>query len=143
MKNISLPFQDNYYLQTNESFKLYTHIIEDRGSMYSVSFGRVKNRNDIGLFLKRIHQQENHKFADHHSYAVRILHKNTIYETFSDDGETGAGKLILRTMEKHHVVNTIICVTRWFGGIKLEKDRFSHIKECSEFAIDRISTQKD
>jgi putative IMPACT (imprinted ancient) family translation regulator len=141
MKNLSLPFLHKLYFQTNEVFRLYTNIIEDRESTYSVSFGRVKNRKDIELFLKRVRQQQNHAFADHHSYAVRILHKDIIYETLSDDGETGAGKIILRAMEKQHVANTIICVTRWFGGIKLEKDRFTHIKVCSEFAIQQITEQ--
>ncbi len=116
-------------------FTLYDRIIEDRGSRYSVSIGAVHNRDDIKKFLKQLKQDKAYKKATHHSWAARIVHEGAIYETKADDGETGAGLVILRVMQKQNVINGIVCVTRWFGGIKLEGDRFKHVQDAALYAI--------
>ncbi|PJC56022.1 hypothetical protein CO026_02555 [Candidatus Kaiserbacteria bacterium CG_4_9_14_0_2_um_filter_41_32] len=117
---------------------LFEHIISDRGSRYSVSIGLVTGREDIKIFLKKLKTPKKYAKADHHSFAVRISHDGAIYETKSDDGETGAGMVILRIMQKRNVTNCIISVTRWFGGIKLEGDRFKHIQDATIYAIDHL-----
>lgn len=43
-------FEDNH--TPSEPFVLHEYIIEDRGSKYSVSYGRVTGREDIKEFLK-------------------------------------------------------------------------------------------
>ena len=132
----SFPFSD--YIEPYEEFILYEQIIEDRGSRYSVSTGKVLGREDIKKFLTTLKSPKSYKNADHHSYAARILHDKAIYETKSDDGETGAGMVILRIMQRRNVANAVICVTRWFGGIKLEGDRFKHLQDATIYAIDSI-----
>lgn len=122
------------------AFSLHEKIIVDRGSSYSVSFGKVENRDDIKLFLKTLKQYKKYAKATHNSWAVRISKDTVIYETKSDDGETGAGMVILRAMQKDEVSNCIICVTRWFGGVKLMGDRFKHLQDASRYAIEKIST---
>ncbi|MCA9353991.1 MAG: YigZ family protein, partial [Candidatus Kaiserbacteria bacterium] len=106
---------------------LFENIIEDRGSRYSVSMGRVTNREDIENFLKQLKSKKKYAKATHNSWAARISHEGAIYETKKDDGEVGAGMVILRIMQKENVTDCIICVTRWFGGIKLMNDRFKHL----------------
>jgi len=133
----ALPFAD--YLEPIESFTLYEHIIEDRGSRYSVSIGRVTGRNNIKAFLTTLKKPKAYQKADHHSYAARILREGAVFETKSDDGETGAGLVILRLMQRHNVINGIICVTRWFGGTKLEGDRYKHVQDATVFAINQIN----
>jgi putative IMPACT (imprinted ancient) family translation regulator len=120
-------------------FALYEQIIEDRGSRYSVSVGWVQGRADIKLFLKRLKQNKKYAKADHNSWATRISNEGIIYETKSDDGETGAGMVILRIMQKEQVSDCVICVTRWFGGVKLMGDRFKHIQDATKHAIDKIN----
>lgn len=132
----ALPFSDN--LEPTEAFTLYEQIIKDRGSRYSVSIGKVSGREDIKEFLTTLKKPKAYKKADHHSYAARILHEGAVYETKSDDGETGAGMVILRIMQRQNVTNAVICVTRWFGGIKLEGDRFKHIQNATIYAIDTL-----
>jgi putative IMPACT (imprinted ancient) family translation regulator len=44
-----------------------------------------------------------------------------------DDGETGAGDKLLYLLERMEVTNTLVVVTRWYGGIQLGPDRFKHI----------------
>ena len=132
----ALPFSDS--LEPTKSFVLYEQIIEDRGSRYSVSIGRVSGREDIKTFLTTLKKPKEYKKATHHSYAARIMHEGAVFETKSDDGEMGAGMVILRIMQKQNVINAVICVTRWFGGIKLEGDRFKHVQDATIYAINTL-----
>jgi len=136
-------FDFGNHLRPAASFVLFEDIIEDRGSRYSVSMGAVHNREDIKQFLQQLKNPKRYQKADHHSFAVRISHEGVLYETKRDDGETGAGMVILRLMQKHGVVNGIICVTRWFGGIKLEGDRFKHIQDATTYAISTLTKHTD
>jgi len=124
--------------QISKDFLLYEKIIKDRGSVYSVSAGRVKNREEIKNFLKKLKSNKKYAKATHNSFAIRISKDNIFYETKSDDGETGAGNVILRILKKRNYTNIIVVVTRWFGGIKLEADRFKHIQDATIFILDEI-----
>jgi len=135
-QNTQFDFGDG--IQPTSPFMLFEYIISDRGSRYSVSIGLVKGKDDVKNFLLKLKSPKKYIKADHHSFAVRISHDGAIYETKSDDGETGAGLVILRIMQKQNVTNCIICVTRWFGGIKLEGDRFKHIQDATIYAIDHL-----
>jgi putative IMPACT (imprinted ancient) family translation regulator len=110
-KTLEIDFGDMKEIDTE--FFLFEKIIKDRGSVYSVSTGRVENIEEIKQFVKKI-RNYNKKFqkATHHSYAVRISKDGVFYETKSDDGETGAGKVILRILQKKQFTNIIVCVTR-------------------------------
>lgn len=121
------------------NFILHEQIIEDRGSRYSVSWGKVQKREDIKLFLLRLKQNKKYAKATHNTWAARISHEGAIYETKSDDGETGAGMVILKVMQKEEVSDCVICVTRWFGGIKLMGDRFKHVQDATKYAIKHIN----
>ena len=118
-----------------QKFVLLERIIEDRGSKYSVSYGQVKNRVDIKDFLGALKRNKKYAKATHNSWAARITKEGTIYETKNDDGETGAGMVILRIMQKEQVQDCVICVTRWFGGTKLMSDRFKHVQDATKNAI--------
>lgn len=119
-------------------FALFEHIIEDRGSRYSVSFGKVGGREDIKAFLNKLKSNKKYAKATHNSWAARISHEGAIFETKADDGETGAGMVILRVMQKESVTDCVICVTRWFGGVKLMGDRFKHLQDATKFAVDLL-----
>lgn len=69
-------------------------------------------------FIEKI--QKSHPDANHHVYAY-IIGRNFEIQKFNDDGEPSgtAGKPILEVLKKEELVNTIIVVTRYFGGIKL------------------------
>ena len=124
--------------EPTEPFVLFEKIIEDRGSMYSVSIGKVTGKDDITLFLKKLKTNKKYLKADHNSWATRMSHDGAIYEAKNDDGEVGAGAVILRVMQKENIGNAIVCVTRWFGGIKLMGDRFKHIQNATKYAIDHM-----
>ncbi len=123
----------------NKDFQNFERIITDRRSVYSVSVGCVNNREQIKNFLKETKKIKNHNKATHHSWAVRIVNDGVTYESKSDGGETGAGNVILRILQRKNMVNTVICVTRWYGGIKLEADRFKHVGDATLFAVEKLA----
>lgn len=139
MSKQSTQFDFGNSREPSEPFLLFEQIIEDRGSRYSVSLGRVEGREDIKSFLKHLKANKKYQKADHNSFAARISHEGAIYETKSDDGETGAGMVILRMIQGADMTNCVVCVTRWFGGIKLEGDRFKHIQNASKYALNKIT----
>ena len=69
-------------------------------------------------FLARIRAET--KDANHHCYAY-IIGRNAGVMRYSDDGEPGgtAGLPIIETMKARGVVDCVVVVTRWFGGILL------------------------
>ena len=56
----------------------------------------------------------------------------------NDDGESGAGMVILRMLEREGVQGHIIVVTRWFGGIKLGGDRFRRVQDAVRVYLDAM-----
>lgn len=135
-QNNQLDFGDN--LSPKEDFVLFDKLISDRGSVYAVSYGKVAGREDIKKFLTKLKSKKRFAKATHNSWAARISHEGAIYETKSDDGEAGAGLIILRSLQKHSVTNCIICVTRWFGGTMLHADRFKHVQDATNYAVTNI-----
>jgi len=83
-----------------KKFQAFEKIITDRKSVYSVSIGLVNNRDEIKDFLTETKKGKIHNKATHHTWAVRIAHEGVVYESKSDDGETGAGNVVLRILQK-------------------------------------------
>lgn len=133
-KTLGIDFGNNKEPRKNTQY--FEKIITDRRSVYSVSIGKVHSRVDIKTFLTTVKKRKNYDKATHHSWAVRISNDGVIYESKNDDGETGAGQVILRILQKKQMINTVVCVTRWFGGIKLEADRFKHVQDATLYAIE-------
>lgn len=81
--------------------------------------------------------------ARHNCYAYRILQDNGIKEKSSDDGEPGgtAGAPILNVITKNNLVNVLVIVTRYFGGILLGAGGLvrAYSESCSE-VIDKVET---
>ncbi len=75
----------------------------------------VDNIDYINKLLLEI--KNKHDDANHVCYAYRL--ENTV--KFSDDGEPKgtAGMPMLSILEKNDLVNTLVVVVRYFGGIKL------------------------
>ena len=59
--------------------------------------------------------------AKHNCIAYRVIEDNQIIERFSDNGEPQgtAGAPMLNILQKNNLVNVLIIVTRYFGGILL------------------------
>ena len=61
------------------------------------------------------------KKASHNSWALRCETPTGIWEESSDDGEVSgcAGKPLMSILQHLHLVNVLVVVTRYYGGINL------------------------
>lgn len=134
---IGMDFGGN--TEISDPFVQFEKIITDRGSKYSVSGGKVMNRDEIKKFLRKLKTDKSYAKATHNTWAARLSHEGQIWETKNDDGETGASATILRIMQKQNAVNMIIVVTRWYGGVKLMGDRFKHVQEATKYFFKNIT----
>jgi len=112
--------------------------ISDRGSKYSVTLVHVESEKDVKLSLAKLKEDKAYRKATHNSYAYRIALSASIQDKKADDGETGAGMAILRVLHRNTMVNTLVIVTRWFGGVKLHGDRFKHIVDATQLGLDQV-----
>jgi uncharacterized YigZ family protein len=77
------------------------------------------SENEALLNLKQLHNE--HTNASHIAYAYRIKTEHGLICRFHDAGEpTGtAGKPIFQQLEGKDLINLLIAVIRYFGGVKL------------------------
>ena len=79
----------------------------------------VESKEEAEIIIKE-HKKKYHD-ARHNCWAYRVLDDNNIVEKSSDDGEPSgtAGAPMLNILSKENIVNTLVIVTRYFGGILL------------------------
>ena len=97
-------------------FLQLTGVVSDRGSKYAVTGGRVSSEADIKAFLKRLKRAKKFAKAAHNTWAARLADGTEIK---NDDGEGGAGMIILQMMQREGLEDAIIVVSRWYGGTHL------------------------
>ncbi len=75
----------------------------------------VESKDDVRNILKGLKDKYNN--ATHYCYAFTLIND----KGFSDDGEPNktAGVPILKVIESEDLVNVLVVVIRYFGGIKL------------------------
>ena len=110
-------------------------ILRDRGSRYAVATGCVTSRSEIDAVLLSLRQRRKFAKATHHSWAARLADGGPLK---NDDGEAGAGAVILKMLEREAVPDRIVVVTRWYGGVHLGGDRFAHIVTCTRAALQAL-----
>ncbi len=104
-----------------------TNVVTDRGSKYAVSGGKVTSRKEADAFLKELKRSKKFAKATHNTWAALMADGTPLK---SDDGESGAGLVILRMLEREELKDHIVVVTRWYGGAKLGGDRFRRVQDC-------------
>ena len=107
-------------------------VLRDRGSRYAAAIGPVRNRAEIEAFLVTLRGRRKFAKATHHSWAAVLSEGGALK---GDDGEAGAGAVILKMLEREGLVDHIVVVTRWYGGVHLGGDRFAHVVTCTRAAL--------
>lgn len=111
------------------------NVVSDRGSRYAVSGGPVQGRAGVHGFLADLKQVKKYAKATHNTWAV-VLSDGGPQK--GDDGEAGAGAVILRMLERAGLTDHVIVVTRWYGGVHLGGDRFAHVVTCVRAYLDAL-----
>lgn len=105
---------------------LHDNILTDRGSRYSVSGGPAGSKAEALALVKELKRNKKFAKATHNTWAL-LTEDGPIK---NDDGEAGAGMVIVRMLERAGLSNHVIIVTRWFGGTHLGGDRFRRVQDC-------------
>lgn len=82
-----------------------------------------------GLLKSLLDNNPSLRTASHNVWAYRIRpsessNSTQARESSNDDGEAGGGDLLLRLMRESNVVDTLVVMTRWYGGVMLGPDRW-------------------
>jgi putative IMPACT (imprinted ancient) family translation regulator len=107
-------------------------LLRDRGSRYAAAAGAVRTRAEIDTFLATLRRRRKFAKATHHSWAAVLSDGGPLK---GDDGEAGAGAVILKMLEREALVDRVVVVTRWYGGVQLGGDRFAHVVTCTRAAL--------
>lgn len=116
----------------------YDEFVERR-SRFIGYIKHVETEKEATDFIAEI--QKKHWDATHNVYAY-ILRENQI-KRYSDDNEPQgtAGLPVLDVLQKNNVVDTVVVVTRYFGGVLLGGGglvrAYSH---CASIALKKIGT---
>ncbi|SFP24781.1 YigZ family protein [Tranquillimonas alkanivorans] len=102
------------------------NIISDRGSRYAVAGQPCASEDEAKQLVKELCRRKKFAKATHNTWALLTADA----PVKNDDGESGAGMVILRMLEREGVYDHLVVVTRWFGGKHLGGDRFRHVQEA-------------
>lgn len=97
----------------------YEIVYEEKKSKFITQLIPVEDRK---MAENRLHEiKKEHPHANHHVFAYVIQEADGVYQKAWDDHEpkNTAGKPILDIILRHHLMNVMIVVIRYFGGIKL------------------------
>ena len=114
--------------------RILENIISDRGSKYAVSGGPCASEEEAKAFINTLCTKKKFAKATHNTWA--FLTADTASK--NDDGEAGAGMVILRMLEREGLRDHIVVVTRWFGGKHLGGDRFRHVQNAVRIYLDDL-----
>ena len=95
-----------------------TQFIEKKSKFISNIF-YIENIEEAERYIEQTNKKYND--ATHNCFAYRFIKDGSLIEKASDNGEPQgtAGLPILNILQKNELVNVIIIVTRYFGGIML------------------------
>ncbi|OBY24357.1 hypothetical protein A9D60_09925 [Leisingera sp. JC1] len=107
-------------------------MLTDRGSKYAVTGARVTSREEVDAVLAELKTDRAYAKATHNTWAAMLPTGGLK----ADDGESGAGMVILRMLEREGLQDHVIIVTRWYGGKKLGGDRFRRVQDAVRAYLD-------
>lgn len=97
---------------------IQTEYVEKK-SKFIANLFYVENSEEADKIIKET--KKKYFDARHNCIAYRVIENNRLIEKSSDDGEPSgtAGAPMLNILQKNNLVNVLIIVTRYFGGILL------------------------
>jgi len=120
--------------------------IVEKKSKFIANLFYVQSQEEAEEKIKEI--KKKYHDARHNCYAYSIMTKDGIINRMSDDGEPSgtAGNPMLNILIKKELVNVLIIVTRYFGGILLGtgglvraySDATIEAIEKAEFVVEKI-----
>lgn len=123
---------------------LHGEPLTDRRSVFQAHVAPFSSRADLAGVLNAVRATRKGASATHHTWALRLAAPGDVdgreVEECDDDGEHGAGRVVLDVLRHTGVLGVVVVVSRWFGGVKLGPVRFRHIGRVAREAIDAYKT---
>ncbi len=96
-----------------------TSQLVEKKSKFICNLFHVENEEEAKIKINEIKKQ--YYDARHTVFAYIVLENDNRIERFSDDGEPSgtAGKPLLEILKQKNIINVLVTVTRYFGGILL------------------------
>ena len=93
--------------------------IVEKKSKFIANLFYVQSEDEAEKIIKKL--QKKYYDARHNCFAYNILTKEGLIAKSSDDGEPSgtAGAPMLNILQKNELINVLVIVTRYFGGILL------------------------
>lgn len=93
--------------------------IIEKKSKFIANLFYVKDNEEAEKIIKET--KKKYFDARHNCIAYRVIKDGNVFEKTSDDGEPSgtAGAPMLNILQKNNLINVLIIVTRYFGGILL------------------------
>lgn len=94
------------------------HEIEIQKSRFTAYIERAETEQEAQEFIQRIKRKN---WNATHNCSAYMIGENDQIQKANDDGEPSgtAGVPILEVLKKKHLKDTVVVITRYFGGIKL------------------------
>ena len=120
--------------------------IVEKKSKFIANLFYVQNEEEAEEIIKKL--KKKYYDARHNCYAYNILTKDGLVAKSSDDGEPSgtAGAPMLNIIQKNELINVLVVVTRYFGGILLGtgglvraySDALAKVIENAEFVKEEL-----
>eukprot|EP00474_Spongospora_subterranea_P001759 CRZ02217.1 hypothetical protein [Spongospora subterranea] len=111
--------------------------VVERKSRFVAHVARVANLEQVDRVLRQLKSDAKIAQATHNIMAYRVGG----HENRDDDGEGAAGDTLLYLLQRMGITNTVVVVSRWFGGVKLGPDRFRIIAKVAKDLLDALNWQ--
>ena len=104
------------------------HIAEQHGqtilgSSFRPFVAKITSRREAQMVLDVFDAKMRDDVPTHTVYAYRFQEGGRVVQYRSDDGEHGAGRNVLRALQKSNLDSHMIVIARWYGGRDLGKKR--------------------
>ena len=112
-----------------------SEVITDSKSQFQGFGASVKSIEDVHTFIQQMKDTPKCSIATHNIFAYTLSQGPS---GCRDDGEEQAGGKVLRMMQQHGVEDTVIVVSRWYGGQHIGNRRFTHIANAARQTLEKL-----
>lgn len=137
LANLAMQASTNYAGASEEPPWALSDVVVELKSVFIARAAQVSSPDQAKNYLQYLLDTDKKvRLATHNITAWRIKGENGVtYQDCDDDGETAAGGRVLHLMQLMELWNTMVVVTRWYGGHQLGPKRFSIINTVARDAF--------
>jgi hypothetical protein len=138
--------QENLDVDFDEDVKdvdiTHTELYSEGGSTFIGHAAEISSARDVSVVMAALLQDKALVSATHHFYAYRVGRTANQKEAYHDDREHGGGQCLRDWLREEGKTNTVVIVSRWFGGRHLGPRRFNIFKEMAKQACDKLHNSR-